>query len=138
MFSLPDSWLWDFWLAEDTSADGQHTYHLFFLHASRALHDPDRRHLPPVDQIGRHRMADRSAQMTAIRIVQGPGRVQEEQMIGAFAFGGIVLSEPEVPQPGIGKREHDQPFTPLEAMLLMKDRWKAMNSARIGIVIREA
>ena len=40
MFRLPDSWLWDFWLAED---DG--TYHLFFLYASRALHDPDRRHL---------------------------------------------------------------------------------------------
>jgi len=40
MFRLPDSWLWDFWLAED-----QDTYHLFFLYASRALHDPDRRHL---------------------------------------------------------------------------------------------
>lgn len=40
MFRLPDSWLWDFWLAEDRG-----TYHLFFLHASRALHDPDRRHL---------------------------------------------------------------------------------------------
>jgi len=40
MFRLPDSWLWDFWLAEDSG-----TYHLFFLHASRALHDPDRRHL---------------------------------------------------------------------------------------------
>ena len=40
MFRLPDSWVWDFWLAEQ---DG--TYHLFFLHASRSLHDPDRRHL---------------------------------------------------------------------------------------------
>jgi beta-fructofuranosidase len=40
MFTLPDSWVWDFWLAEDHG-----TYHLFFLHASRALHDPDRRHL---------------------------------------------------------------------------------------------
>ena len=40
MFRLPDSWLWDFWLAED-----QGVYHLFFLHASRSLHDPDRRHL---------------------------------------------------------------------------------------------
>jgi beta-fructofuranosidase len=45
MLRLPDSWVWDFWLAEDTSSDGQHTYHLLFLHASRALHDPDRRHL---------------------------------------------------------------------------------------------
>jgi len=45
MFRLPDSWLWDFWLAEECAADGERTYHLFFLHASRALHDPDRRHL---------------------------------------------------------------------------------------------
>ena len=37
MFRLPDSWVWDFWLAKD-----QDTYHLFFLYASRALHDPDR------------------------------------------------------------------------------------------------
>jgi sucrose-6-phosphate hydrolase SacC (GH32 family) len=40
MFRLPDSWLWDFWLAKHDK-----TYHLFFLYASRALHDPDRRHL---------------------------------------------------------------------------------------------
>ncbi len=40
MFTLPDSWLWDFWLAKDHG-----TYHLFFLHASRSLHDPDRRHM---------------------------------------------------------------------------------------------
>ncbi|MGS0684517.1 family 43 glycosylhydrolase [Nakamurella sp. GG22] len=40
MFRLPDAWLWDFWLAQDNGE-----YHLFFLHASRALHDPDRRHL---------------------------------------------------------------------------------------------
>jgi beta-fructofuranosidase len=36
---LPSSWTWDFWLADD----GQN-YHLFFLKASRALGDPDRRH----------------------------------------------------------------------------------------------
>ncbi len=39
MLRLPASWTWDFWLAQD-----QATYHLFFLKASRALHDPDRRH----------------------------------------------------------------------------------------------
>lgn len=39
MFSLPEAWVWDFWLVDD----GQ-KYHLFFLYASRALHDPDRRH----------------------------------------------------------------------------------------------
>lgn len=39
MFALPDSWVWDFWLADDGEQ-----YHLFFLYASRALHDPDARH----------------------------------------------------------------------------------------------
>jgi beta-fructofuranosidase len=39
MLELPDSWTWDFWLA-DTGSE----YHLFFLRASRALLDPDRRH----------------------------------------------------------------------------------------------
>ncbi|KQY24794.1 glycosyl hydrolase family 32 [Cellulomonas sp. Root485] len=39
MFTLPESWVWDFWLADDGDQ-----YHLFFLYASRALHDPDRRH----------------------------------------------------------------------------------------------
>lgn len=38
-FHLPDSWVWDFWFADD----GEH-YHLFFLFASRALHDPEARH----------------------------------------------------------------------------------------------
>lgn len=40
MLRLPDAWLWDFWLAQDGD-----TYHLFFLRASRALGDPDRRHM---------------------------------------------------------------------------------------------
>jgi len=36
--SLPDHWLWDFWIADDRTA-----YHLFFLKAPR-LGDPDLRH----------------------------------------------------------------------------------------------
>jgi beta-fructofuranosidase len=36
---LADDWVWDSWLAAD---GGEH--HLFFLRASRALRDPDRRH----------------------------------------------------------------------------------------------
>ncbi len=40
MFSTPDAWVWDFWFADDGAR-----YHLFFLYASRALHDPDARHL---------------------------------------------------------------------------------------------
>lgn len=39
MFALPDSWVWDFWIADDGER-----YHLFFLFASRALGDPDLRH----------------------------------------------------------------------------------------------
>ena len=39
MLELPDSWLWDFWFA-DTGDE----YHLFFLFASRALHQEGARH----------------------------------------------------------------------------------------------
>lgn len=39
MFRLASSWVWDFWIADDGDR-----YHLFFLKASRALLDPDRRH----------------------------------------------------------------------------------------------
>lgn len=36
---MPESWVWDFWIA-DTGAE----FHAFFLFASRALGDPERRH----------------------------------------------------------------------------------------------
>lgn len=39
MFDLRDSWVWDYWFADD----GQ-SYHIFFLYASKALHDPETRH----------------------------------------------------------------------------------------------
>jgi beta-fructofuranosidase len=39
MFQLKDSWVWDFWFADDGTR-----YHLFFLYASKALHDPEDRH----------------------------------------------------------------------------------------------
>lgn len=39
MFTTPESWVWDFWLADDGEQ-----YHLFFLYASRALKDPAARH----------------------------------------------------------------------------------------------
>jgi beta-fructofuranosidase len=39
MLRLAASWVWDFWIADDGDR-----YHLFFLKASRALVDPDRRH----------------------------------------------------------------------------------------------
>lgn len=39
MLDLPDSWVWDFWFADDGER-----YHAFFLYASRALQDPELRH----------------------------------------------------------------------------------------------
>lgn len=39
MLWLEDRWIWDFWLVEDGA-----THHLFFLHAPRALADPELRH----------------------------------------------------------------------------------------------
>ncbi|MEV7095028.1 glycosyl hydrolase family 32 [Amycolatopsis sp. NPDC051045] len=40
MLRLPDHWVWDSWYTTDD--DGRH--HVFFLRASRALLDPERRH----------------------------------------------------------------------------------------------
>jgi len=40
LYRLPDAWMWDFWLADDGEL-----YHLFFLYASRALKNPEARHL---------------------------------------------------------------------------------------------
>jgi beta-fructofuranosidase len=40
---LPDKWIWDSWYVQD----GQ-TTHAFYLHASRALGDPNRRHRHPI------------------------------------------------------------------------------------------
>jgi len=39
MLRLPDSWVWDAWYVDDGT-----DFHAFFLRASRALLDPDRRH----------------------------------------------------------------------------------------------
>ncbi|MCX5512805.1 glycosyl hydrolase family 32 [Kaistia algarum] len=38
-FSLDDHWVWDFWLADDGAL-----FHMYFLHAPRALGNPDLRH----------------------------------------------------------------------------------------------
>jgi beta-fructofuranosidase len=42
MLRLPDSWVWDSWFA----FDGEY-HHVFYLRASRALQDPERRHRNP-------------------------------------------------------------------------------------------
>lgn len=38
-FSLPDHWVWDFWVADDGNL-----FHLFYLHAPKSLGHPDLRH----------------------------------------------------------------------------------------------
>src|SRR5271169_814490 len=40
LLRLADSWIWDFWFADDGRA-----YHVFFLKAPRRLGDPELRHL---------------------------------------------------------------------------------------------
>ena len=40
MLRLADSWIWDFWFADDGRA-----YHVFFLQAPRTLGDPELRHV---------------------------------------------------------------------------------------------
>jgi beta-fructofuranosidase len=42
LFDLDDDWVWDFWTIRDSDSPADH--HLFFLHAPRALGDPDLRH----------------------------------------------------------------------------------------------
>ena len=63
-YTLPDAWTWDMWFADDGT-----DHHVFYLKASRALHDPNRRHfhvtvgsttfegLPLVEQ---HRLVNRA------------------------------------------------------------------------------
>jgi beta-fructofuranosidase len=38
-FSLPDHWVWDFWIADDGDS-----FHLYYLHAPISLGDPELRH----------------------------------------------------------------------------------------------
>lgn len=56
---LEDKWIWDSWYA----FDGQR-YHAFYLHASRALGDPVRRHRNPI--IG-HAVSDDLTNWTVVR-----------------------------------------------------------------------
>lgn len=41
--TLADKWIWDSWYVQDGD-----TTHAFYLHASKALQDPERRHLHPI------------------------------------------------------------------------------------------
>mgnify|MGYP000261100395 CR=1 FL=1 len=56
---LADKWVWDSWYV----FDGER-YHAFYLHASRALGDPDRRHRNPI--VG-HAISDDLTNWTVVR-----------------------------------------------------------------------
>ena len=81
MLRLPDSWVWDFWIADDPAT---RAYHAFFLFASKALHHPDRRHLRAcvghavsTDLVQWERVPDalvRGVHPTSTRPRPGPGR----------------------------------------------------------------
>jgi beta-fructofuranosidase len=63
--ALPDDWLWDFWTAR-----AGRVVHLFFLHAPRALGDPDLRHRHAV--IG-HAISRDLRRWTLLGNALGPG-----------------------------------------------------------------
>ncbi|NDR54554.1 MULTISPECIES: glycosyl hydrolase family 32 [unclassified Actinomyces] len=81
---LADHWLWDHWIADD----GEH-YHLFFLRASRALHDPDRRHWRA--SMGHAVSADaRNWQLLPDALVHSDGPAFDDQAI----WTGCTINKP--------------------------------------------
>ena len=85
MLRLPDAWVWDFWLA-DTGQE----FHLFFLRASRAVHDPDRRHRHA--SIGHAVSADlRSWELLADALVPG----DEPAFDDLATWTGSVVQAPD-------------------------------------------
>ncbi|MDO8336947.1 MAG: glycosyl hydrolase family 32 [Microcella sp.] len=56
---LPDKWIWDSWYVFDGTR-----HHAFYLHASRALGDPERRHRHPI--VG-HAVSDDLVTWTVVR-----------------------------------------------------------------------
>ncbi len=82
---LPDHWVWDSWSVHD----GSH-HHLFFLRASRALLDPDRRHLRA--SIGHARSTDlRSWELLPDALVAADSPAWDDQA----TWTGSVLRGPD-------------------------------------------
>jgi beta-fructofuranosidase len=82
---LPDHWLWDSWIAVDGGL-----FHLFFLRASRALQDPDRRHLRAA--IGHAISSDlRSWELLPDALVHADGPAWDDQAL----WTGSVVRGPD-------------------------------------------
>ena len=82
---LADHWVWDSWPAHDGD-----THHLFFLRASRALQDPDRRHLRA--SVGHARSADlRSWELLPDALVAADSPAWDDQA----TWTGSVVRAPD-------------------------------------------
>ncbi len=84
-FHLPDYWVWDFWFADDGER-----YHLFYLHAHKALSNPDLRHRNA--RIGHATSAD-------LKTWTDHGRIFDAGALGSFdasaTWTGSVVRAPD-------------------------------------------
>ena len=81
---LPDKWIWDSWYVQENGVT-----HAFYLHASKALGDPDRRHRHPI--VG-HAVSTDLTNWTVLQdalIVSEPGAFDD----GTTWTGSIVRSD---------------------------------------------
>jgi beta-fructofuranosidase len=84
---LPDKWIWDSWYVQE---DG--VTHAFYLHASKALGDPDRRHRHPI--VG-HAVSTDLTNWTVVEdalIVSDPGAFDD----GTTWTGSVVRADDSV------------------------------------------
>lgn len=100
MLRLADHWVWDSW----GTHDGVH-HHLFFLRASRALHDPHRRHLRA--SIGHARSTDlRTWELLPDALVTADGPAWDDQA----TWTGSVVRAPDgswrMFYTGVARAEH--------------------------------
>lgn len=85
MLALIDSWVWDFWTADDGEQ-----YHLFFLHAPKALREADARHYHA--SIG-HAVSTDLTNWTRVQDVLHHGRPGEFDELATWT--GSVIRHPD-------------------------------------------
>lgn len=75
-------------------------------------------------------MADRRAVVAPIGFEQGTRGAQEEDVVLR-----AVVRMPAVPHPVVREPQHTYPLTPVAAMLLTNERWKARKKISTGMVM---